>query len=227
MSCIWSGHIEHILKAVEVRSIADRLMFWALRIFKPWVTECLDYWYQENKNRYYFTYSNCVKDEMLTSLVREDKSTQTLDNDKSSPIYRGLRNVSKNRFGRRFSNESNTTDGGHSRSSSVPAADRSNSSGSEYESLPHAGSRSEPDRSHQPRSSRTNLVGHESDGESAIILNETSDQSKSELDHRLRDVRARVKEASLRSLILTNRVSFLVQRIRLEQIRSQGMESGL
>lgn len=47
MSCIWSGNVEHILHAVQLRRIIDQLTFWALRIFKPWVTECLKHWYRK------------------------------------------------------------------------------------------------------------------------------------------------------------------------------------
>ena len=47
MSCIWSGNIQHIIYAVQLLRIVDQLMFWALRIFKPWVTECLESWFTE------------------------------------------------------------------------------------------------------------------------------------------------------------------------------------
>ena len=47
MACIWSGNVEHILHALQLRRIGDQLMYWALRIFKPWVTECLGHWYVE------------------------------------------------------------------------------------------------------------------------------------------------------------------------------------
>ncbi|KAL8830181.1 MAG: hypothetical protein Q9191_001577 [Dirinaria sp. TL-2023a] len=47
MSCIWSGNVGNIWHAVQLRRIVDQLMYWALRIFKPWVTECLDHWYNE------------------------------------------------------------------------------------------------------------------------------------------------------------------------------------
>ena len=50
MSCIWSGNIEHILHAVQLRRIADQLLFWVLRIFKPWVTECLEHWFRETED---------------------------------------------------------------------------------------------------------------------------------------------------------------------------------
>lgn len=45
MSCIWSGNVENVLHAVQLRRIVDQLTYWALRVFKPWVTECLEYWY--------------------------------------------------------------------------------------------------------------------------------------------------------------------------------------
>ena len=48
------------------------------------------------------------------------------------------------------------------------------------------------------------------------------DPSTSEADTRLLNIRARVREACVRSLILTNRVHSLVQQITLEQIRAQG-----
>ena len=32
---------------MQLRRIVDQLMYWALRIFKPWVTECLKHWYRE------------------------------------------------------------------------------------------------------------------------------------------------------------------------------------
>ncbi len=51
---------------------------------------------------------------------------------------------------------------------------------------------------------------------------ESSNLSTSEVDTRLHDLRVRVREACVRSLILTNRVHFLVQQITLEQIRAQG-----
>ena len=47
MSCIWSGNIEHVLHALQLRRIVDQLIYWALRIFKPWVTEYLEHWYEE------------------------------------------------------------------------------------------------------------------------------------------------------------------------------------
>ena len=47
MSSIWEGNIEHILHAVQLRRIVDQLMVWALRIFKPWITRCLERWYEQ------------------------------------------------------------------------------------------------------------------------------------------------------------------------------------
>ena len=47
MACIWSGNVEHILYSLQLRRIVDQLMYWALSIFKPWVTECLEHWYAE------------------------------------------------------------------------------------------------------------------------------------------------------------------------------------
>lgn len=35
------------MHALQLRRIVDQLMYWALRIFKPWVTECLEHWYAE------------------------------------------------------------------------------------------------------------------------------------------------------------------------------------
>lgn len=32
---------------MQLRRIVDQLIFWALRIFKPWVTGCLEQWYGE------------------------------------------------------------------------------------------------------------------------------------------------------------------------------------
>ena len=49
MACIWSGNVEHILHALQLRRIVDQLMYWALRIFKPWVTECLERWYEDEE----------------------------------------------------------------------------------------------------------------------------------------------------------------------------------
>lgn len=46
MSCIWDGNLRNMLHAIELRRIVDQLMFWAMRIFKPWVTDCLDQWYK-------------------------------------------------------------------------------------------------------------------------------------------------------------------------------------
>ena len=48
MSCIWSGNIEHMINALQLRRICDQLTFWVLRVYKPWVTECLDALYQKN-----------------------------------------------------------------------------------------------------------------------------------------------------------------------------------
>ena len=47
MACLWAENFEHILNAVHLRRIVDQATFWALRMFKPWVTECLDHWYSE------------------------------------------------------------------------------------------------------------------------------------------------------------------------------------
>ena len=47
MSCIWYGNMENIWHAVQLRRIMDQVKYWALRIFKPWVTECLERWYEE------------------------------------------------------------------------------------------------------------------------------------------------------------------------------------
>ena len=47
MSCIWANNSEHIWGAVQLQTIVDQAMFWALRMFKPWVTECLEYWNTE------------------------------------------------------------------------------------------------------------------------------------------------------------------------------------
>jgi len=57
---------------------------------------------------------------------------------------------------------------------------------------------------------------------SPIKADEGSAQSTPELESRLHNVRIRAREASIRSLILTNRAQLLRQRIRLEKIRSWG-----
>ncbi|KAI9697855.1 MAG: hypothetical protein M1820_007642 [Bogoriella megaspora] len=51
MSCIWTGHVQHIWSAVQLQCIVRHLMFWALRIFKPWVTECLTECYRKDALR--------------------------------------------------------------------------------------------------------------------------------------------------------------------------------
>ena len=37
------------MHALQLRRIVDQLMYWALRVFKPWVTECLEHWDEEKK----------------------------------------------------------------------------------------------------------------------------------------------------------------------------------
>ena len=45
-----------VSSAIQFRCIVDRLLFWALRIFKPWVTECLEHWHHRETNKYEFIY---------------------------------------------------------------------------------------------------------------------------------------------------------------------------
>ena len=94
---------------------------------------------------------------------------------------------------------------------------RSNSSGhSDEGSMPsQAFLEEDDDASARPTSEKRVSA---SDGEE-----EASAQSKAELDNRLQDIVIRTRKACVKSLTLTSRAQALVQRIRLEQIRSYGL----
>lgn len=99
---------------------------------------------------------------------------------------------------------------------------RSRSSNSEARSRLRDRNQSDTNRSHRSYSSEPRAVDSEPSPHSTMPSQKSSNRPTSELDTRLHDIRARVREACVRSLILTNRVHSLVQQITLEQIRAQG-----
>jgi len=266
-----------MLHAIQLQSIVDRLMFWALRIFKPWVTECLEHWYEEDVNKYELidpTKSNYSTSEMLISSIRLHKSNQ------NSPRSRGRSQGTRNRSERHVSPNSDVTESDQIDPDSAPASDRSQSptsecnmapasqsqSASDLSSLSHSYelSESDPESSHVPTmpvqentdsapasdrsepstwelerlfrtqsqsaSDRSSLSHSykfsEEDTESNHVppmpVQENIDQSTSEIEDRLREIRVRVRKACIGSLILTNRVHSLSQKITLGQMRSRG-----
>ncbi len=48
--------LERCCTPIQLRCIVDHLMFWALRIFKPWVIDCLEHWHKEETKMYEFIY---------------------------------------------------------------------------------------------------------------------------------------------------------------------------
>ncbi len=290
MSCIWSGHIQEILHAIQLRSIVDQLMFWALRHSKPWVTGCLRDWNEEESNeedtneevaneevaneeganKYEFIYrfeSNRLMVEMLISTIRKDKSTQTLGDEHSSPNSWGRSQSIEHRSERHIFSDSDTTESdqtgpweseslprsqsqaasnrsslSHSsrlsevdsesshvltmpvqeQTDSAPASNRTISSPSKSENIPKSQSQAASNRSSLSHSSGPSEVDPELSHVPTMPDQETTDQSTSEDEVRLREIRARVRKACINSLILTNRVHSLAQKITLAQMRSQG-----
>ena len=77
MSCIWNGNLRNMLHAIELRRIVDQLMFWALRIFKPWVTNCLDQWYKGGEINDKSDGSHCPMCERPIMLTDKKKPAQS------------------------------------------------------------------------------------------------------------------------------------------------------
>lgn len=227
MSCIWSGHLQNILHAVQLQSIVDRLMFWALKFFKPWVTECLEHWY-EQENKYeliYPTKSKSLTFELLIGSIRNHKSTQTMGDEQLSPDPRGRSQFSENQSETHFSScpdsYSDITDSDQIDPYSNPASNRSSLSTSEFERLPRSQSQPASDRYSLSHSSGLSEVDPESSHLPTMPVRENTDHSTSEVEVRLLEIRARVRKACIGSLILTNRVHALSQKITLAQMRSQ------
>ena len=159
---------------------------------------------------------------MLISSIREHKSTQTRGDGKVSPTPRARYEFDGNRSERNYSSRSDTA-GSHERSTlSVPVAGRSRSSTSKARNRFQDRNQSATNRSHRSHSSEPRAVDSEPGPHSTMPSPKVVDPSTSEADNRLLNIRARVREACVRSLILTNRVHSLVQQITLEQIRAQG-----
>ena len=166
--------------------------------------------------------SICLMWATLISSIRVHKSTQTLRDDQISPTPHARYEFDRNRSQRNHSSRSDAADVRTRSTLSVPVTGRSRSSASEARNRIQDRNPSATNQSHRAHSSEPRVIGSEASPRSTIPSQEGSDRSTSEVDTRLRDVRARVREACVRSLILTTRVESLVQQITLEQIRVQG-----
>lgn len=165
--------------------------------------------------------SNFLTSEMLISSIREDASTQTLEDEQDSPQQWVGSQSSGSQSEGSFPSRSDIIESDQYFPHSVPASDGSNSCASGSEGPLRPGSLSASDRSDVPYSSRLSEVGPESSHDLAVPIQGNIDQSTSEAAMRLCDIRIRVRDACIRSLILTNRVHSLQQKITLEKIRSQ------
>ncbi|KAK0514049.1 hypothetical protein JMJ35_003771 [Cladonia borealis] len=155
--------------------------------------------------------------------IRAHKSTQTLGDDQTSPTRRARYELDEDRSKKNSSSRSDTADSRKRSTLCVPVTGRSRSSTSEARNRFQDRNPSATNQSHRSHSSEPRVVvGSEPSPHSTIPSQKGIDRSPSEVDTRLRDIRARVREACVRSLILTNRVHSLVQQITLEQIRAQG-----
>jgi len=293
-----------MLHALQIRSIVDKLLFWASRFFKPWVTGCLRDWYEEDikkedsneedaneedsneedaneedsneedsneedANKYELIHtskSNHLMFEILISSIRKDKSTRTLGDEQISPNSWGRSQSIEHRSERHFFSESDSTESDQTdpwESESLPrsqsqaasnrsslshssrlsevdpelshvltmpvqdntdsasASNRSISSPSKSEKLPKSQSQAASNRSSLSHSSGPSEVDPGSIHVPTMPVQEETDHSILEAEVRLREFRARVRKACINSLILTNRVHSLAQKITLGQMRSQ------
>ena len=104
----------------------------------------------------------------------------------------------------------------------MPVRGRHQSSDSQPGTRLQAENQSTPKKVRRSNSSGPSAVNSEPIHPSTSDTEEDSAQSTSELESRLQNVRIRIRNACIRSLILTNHAQLLEQRIRLEQIRSCG-----
>ncbi len=90
MSCILEGNVQHLLQVIQLRRIVDQLMFWALRIFKPWVIECSKFWYEKASEE--GSDEEIVTDpsDSENDLGSEESNSQLeeSDTDQTTPTYR-------------------------------------------------------------------------------------------------------------------------------------------
>ncbi len=166
--------------------------------------------------------SICLMYAALISSSRKHKSTQTLGDDHISPTPPARYQFNGNRSESDYSPRSDTADSPKRSTLAVPATRRTRSSTLEARNRFRDRDQSAMNRSHRSYSSEPRAVDSEPSPHSTMPSLKSSDRSTSEVDTRLHDIRARVREGCVRSLILTNRVHSLVQQITLEQIRAQG-----
>lgn len=174
------------------------------------------------------------------SPTRKDKQTQTLGDGQDSSISQNHSDSSEDPSEESCASRSDTVDSDQSRSPSMLVRGRHRSFDSQSGIRLQARNQPTTVEAYLSKLSESSAVNSksihastiETDGDSAWSTSEVhtfasdteelSAQLTSELEGRLQDVRIRTREACIRSLNLTSRAQLLVQRIRLEQIRSYG-----
>lgn len=139
MSCIWSGHIRNLLHAIQLRCIVDRLLFWALRFFKPWVAYCLERWHERK-------------------ISKKHKRTRNLRDDQSSPTSSARSQLLGDRSERNYSSTPGTGNSPKKYTLPVPKTRRSKSSTSQVRGRFHKCKQSATNRSQRSYSSGTESV---------------------------------------------------------------------
>ena len=160
--------------------------------------------------------------EMLINSTRKDKQTQTSEDGRNYLSW-GPVESSVDRSEILERSESDTFESDQRPSPAILARDRSTTSNPPSESPLQLRDQSASNQSNESHPSGPSAVDSEKKPASITENEENSVQSLSEVETRLQDVRIRASKACTRSLVLTNRVYFLVQRIKLEQIRSYGL----
>lgn len=159
----------------------------------------------------------------LNSSTRDDEETSTLGDSEDPLIFRHHSESSESHSEKSYASGSDTVESSQRRSPSIPIRGRNESPDFQSQSRLRARNQSTTNRSNGSISSGSSAANSMSTHAFPTETDGDTDQSTSELESRLQHVRSRAREASIHSLILVNRVQFLTQRIKLEQIRSCGV----